>query len=504
LALDRALTLVRDGARRTKLINGLCDVVGKVNAGEAARLVLASRRMTDLYHLARNVPGVPDSFDLVNGVQVMGDRLLGLLPDGAWAADEFPTLAVDDVEITGATMDRLVDQCVRVVGSPDKVERHPFLTIIDNSANKKAIANLHRGFARTFGQHVVPYATDFVMSKEFKLAPGEMLSLLEDREWRAVDVTGAHAADMQVWSCSLFPVGDLRRRFLEELGEASKLVQVVKIRLFFAGTLDKYTARVVPMVLTRGLPAAGLAQWLKNRHLAEGRESDPQALISAATLVSMVLSSGLFKHFAAHVADKGMLSGRRRPAIKQDWEFVELAAGSEFAEVVKRRDISGLKCLTQGTDEGWLEKAPAAGGGPGDLFLWPREPRRRSKPDRGGHYVHLGDDAVKPVLTAIGKQAASAKKDQSEDPGLSLVGLADAVSGSVGATSATLDVLNDNGSAVAKNRQPMEGEAVERRVLAAEVVTRYQDFPMCQGGGRLTVGLTTDEAARHTSDDSPT
>jgi DNA-binding transcriptional ArsR family regulator len=460
---------IRDGALRVTIINRMSEAARRVKDGEAARIVTASRRMTDLWALAA-ANGLEPALE--SGVEVVGDRLLGLLPAGAWAGDEAPTLAVDDLSISGDTMNRLVARCARVASDEeDKEERQKRVekfALIDLGENAvvEDIAQIHRHFALAFGRNAMPYATDFVLSDFLEISVSQVRRLLLDPACRVIDVTGAHAAGTPTWTCSLFPVGALRDRFFDELGAAHRLVTVAKVRLFAVSSLGRDTVRLVPMVLTRELPADGLGEWLSGQsvELPTGRWPRREALTAAASLVSMVLSSTLFAVFRDHLKEK------HRLGVGEDRDFIQLAAGRRFADVVRPASACSLECLVKrnaGRDH-------AHRATPTRLFTWPV----RRPPGRERHYVIASDDVVEPVIDAI---------READDDVMSIESLAERTGSSPEAISVAVDILNDNGSVVSEFKGTDNG--VKRGHRLAERLLEDPDyknlFPESPRGARF-------------------
>jgi hypothetical protein len=452
-ALDRALGSILGGALRSKFIDGMFRVADEVSTGKAKRAVTASRRMTDLLYLSAAHGLAPP---LEYGIEVVSDRLLGLLPAGAWAQDEAPTIALDDLKISGETMKRLAAACQRLVGD-GIVDERPL--VILHEEEQEAIRQLHEGFAQTFARHAMPYVTDFVVSREHEVAPEQMVGIFADDQWRVVDVTGDQAATKSNWTCSLFPDGDLRDQFMDELGRARDLVQVVKVRLFSISKGSGSIVRFVPMVLTRGPHVDELTRWLEVRGLAQGREREDDARIAAATLLSMVLSAGLFRVFRDRVASEYGLS------ISEDQDLINLVAGCTFADQVRPVEITEFEGLLESRVEAKSRELAPSPGNPGALFLWPG-----NVPDAQKHYVQVGDDEVRDAFAKTFAAAAARPAPPPGKPGprgvYSLTELAEATQSSVAAASVALDVHNDSGEMVSEST-PV-GERVERLVGLAE------------------------------------
>ncbi|MDR3107530.1 MAG: hypothetical protein LBU05_04960 [Bifidobacteriaceae bacterium] len=397
-----------------------------------------------------------------NGVQVIGNRLIGLLPDGAWSEDSAPTLALDDISIEGKTIRGLIGDCARLTGSVDSVKKKVLLGSVTQSAE---ILKLHGEFAQLFARRLIPYCTDFVQSMPLELPPRVLLELFGNRAWISVDVTGAHGAKCGAGANSLFPLGDLREAFLERLGDARRLVEVLKVRAFFTYTSRAFTVRFVPMVLTRGLPTLGLAEWLAHPaiNLAPERRGEPKALEAAAGLISMILSATLLDVFKRFVKDQHGVS------VTQDDQFLRLVAGEPFVHSVRADLVSTLNVISQ-----YLPANESGAGmvAPEELFVWPGGEQSAGVP------VQVGDREVRPLLELVGKQSASGQAVS-----MTLSQLAAEMQASPAAVSLALDVLNDNGAA--KNTCELSGSSVSRFTTAAEFAGKYTGYRRCPGGGRL-------------------
>jgi hypothetical protein len=466
--LYHALDSFRDGKRLVRVAHGLADAAQTVADGRAQRIVTASRRSTDLIFLA-STHGLEPA--LCNGVDVMGDRLIDLLPDGAWSDDPAPTMVLDDVSITKRTVGGLVEDCERLTGSRDAVEDR---LLLGSMKDPREILRLHGEFAELFARNLIPYCTDFVQSEAIELAPSKFLEILNDRAWESVDVTGAHGVRCRAGANSLFPVGRLRERFLGRLGDARRLVEVIKIRAFFTYTPRSFAVRFVPIVLTRGLPMEGLVDWLGHPKvdLAAGRRNEAKTLKAAAALVSMILSTALFDVFQQFLADE------HRTPVTRDEKFLRLVAGSQFADLVNPALVDTLECVCGhlGASE------PDGSAGPQDLFVWPGGKRS------DGAVVQISDPEVRPVFALLEGQELPVTKP------LPLHQLCEQTQASAAAVSLALDVLNDN--SVAKNTYEILDGAVHRCTSAAEHTGTYTDYSRSAGGGRLAAVATRLEVDR--------
>jgi hypothetical protein len=459
LALDRALRPIEDPDRRIELVRRLRDAVADVRQGTADRLVLSARRMTVLYRLAvangLEAPRDPDA--------VVSDRLIDLLPDRAWAAAgdraAAKILAVDDIVITGGTSERLVSRCQRLVDSPGSVKPWPLWNIPEKAADQADRA--HREFALTFTKSLLPYFTDFTMSERLTLPAATFDAILADRDWTAVDVTGAQVPGSRAGACSLYLGKEMEARLRETLGPASNLVDHAKIRLFFTFEHGKFEVRFVPIVLTRDLDRGSVERWLghKDIDLASGRRGDPAAQCAAAGLITMILSTVLFQTFAEHEAARGRIGNMR-----EDGDFAQLVLGQafrRFADAGQAHTLSVLEPSGMGAD------------GPGANptgFTWPE-----GRVSEGTHYVRAGDDVVRPVFRRIGKVT--------RDESLSIRELCVSTDSSPRAVSVALDIGNDAGWCVPEHR--VDGNRIIRGQRAAEAVGKCEAQPIGCAGGRL-------------------
>jgi hypothetical protein len=487
--LDRALSPIAHGRERVALMDGMLKAARQVERGEAARIVASSRRMSALWFLSGS-RGL--NVSLTNGVQVVSDRLIHLLPAGAWGQDEGPTLAVDDGAIgarkSAKTMRKLVRDCERVTGRRGTVEAHPLLKLPDRTAeDREVIADFHKQFAMTFARHTVPGCSDAVVSRPLRAEAATMLRIFRDQQWRAVDTTGAQAATKAIWTLSLFPVGEVRERFLASLGDAKGMVDVVKVRVFQTDRHRKPAARFVPVVLTRPLSTHGLARWLRTRGL-EVRDGDSGALAAGAILVSLLLSRMLFDVLREYAAKNWDLE------VDVDRDLLDLIAGRDLAKLVAEDAAADLSLLfagaggdgdaVQGDCDGVRADAPVWTAE--DLLVWPGRDS-----DANGRTMSVGDDAVRPVFEAFAAGNARGLGGKRKRERLTLRDLADTAACSLSAASVALDVLNDAGGLVTEAE--VVGSRVERVARCAEYVATYEDRPVCLGGGRLA-------GSRHTKD----
>ncbi|MDR1294226.1 MAG: hypothetical protein LBK59_04615 [Bifidobacteriaceae bacterium] len=484
--LDRALSPIAHGRERVALMDGMLEAARQVERGEAARIVTTSRRMAELWFLSSsrglNVP-------LANGVQVLSDRLIDLLPAGSWGHDDGPTLAVDDGAVgagkSAKTMGKLVRDCERVTGRRGMVEARPLLKLPDRTAkDRELIVDFHKEFAMTFARHTVTGYSDAVVSRPVKSEPKTMLRIFRDEQWRTVDTTGAQAATKSIWTLSLFSVGEVRERFLASLGEARGVVDVLKVRVHQTARNLKPTARFVPIVLTGPLSARGLARWLRTRGL-DVRDGDEAALAAGAALVSLVLSRMLFDVFREYAAENWGLE------MDVDRDLLDLIAGRDLARHVYEDAAVDLALILDGEHGGGETSRSDTPAWPTEgLLVWPSRDC-----DANRRAMRVGDDAVRPVFEAVAAGSARGgarglRGRRKRDP-VTLRRVAQATRCSLAAASVALDVLDDAGWLV--TTPEVVGERVERVARSAEYVPTYDDLPMCIGGGRLAVPRRTEE-----------
>jgi hypothetical protein len=357
-------------------------------------------------------------------------------------------------------MRALIEGCAGVTGSEDMVSELPLIEVTGPELPDAAVER-HQEIAALFASTLVPYCTDFAMSKRVETSAEKLLAILDDEGFRTVDVSGAYTLGTTARSCSLFPVdAGLIEAFLDRIGDARRLVEVIKVRLFYTFEQGEFSLRIVPMVLTDALPVAGMVSWLEKIgiDLPEQRKTDDDVLQAGATIASMVLSAALLEVVREYMSPVHQVD------FPLDQDFLKLTAGS-FAELVQGIDAGSLGVLAEGVQEPNRQLT--------DPFVWPGNEK-----SNGARHSRLGsDDVIKPVLDRI--HAIDGES------GLSISEVAREVKSSPAAASCALDPLNDIGAVASEWKRT--GDFIKRIVRAAESSPRYKEYPKGRKGGRLAI-----------------
>lgn len=421
-----ALIAIRRVDYRRQLIDTVFEAVADVRAGRAQRILLAARRMTCLYALLRD-RGLeePEGRDVV-----LSDRFMELLPDDAWNGQR--VLLLDDTRITGKTMEERESRARRLIGASGSVETR--IAIEDGAlageeespeetaARLAETVELHGQFAHAFGRNLLPFFTDFCISRAADGVSEETLEeVLDCQDWRTVEVTNSVLAGTGARAFSLFLSGATLERFEGAIGDAARLVDIAKVRIFTAVRNGQLQLKVVPIVLTRSFTRESVDEWLGG--IGVTPRDTPAQLSTAAGLVTVMLSRRLLEVFGLILEEKFGLR------IEEDTQFAGLMLGEEgnrLAAATNGESLAGLKTV---------ESASVRLAEP--EFVWPQ-----ARPSQDAHRFVVGDDVVEPFFDAIQGPNGHSKQR------ITLAQLAERTSSSTAAASVAIDILNDLGFSV--------------------------------------------------------
>jgi hypothetical protein len=418
---DGALRAIRDTEVRDDLVGLITGAIADVERDDADIILLAARRMTCLYALMQK-EGLEPPRSEGRDILVVSDRFIELLPDGAWAGKR--VILLDDTTVTGFTIQHRTDRTRRLVGDTGTISPRVALNLKNSSRFRKPridSLDLHNQFARAFGTNLVPFFTDFAISREIEIRPALLDRMLANREWRTVDVTNQVLAGTGARAFSLFPSAAFATRLADALGDVSRLIETTKIRMFVDDDFGQLRMRIVPIVLTHALDEKSVKAWLK----AVGVESNgsPEQSAHAAGLITMMLSRELLRVFAKFAFEEFDL------LVDEDLGLSALALG-RLADGETNNRLDTLATLSADVGGGTQLRADP-------YFTWPG-----GIAEDGSHYTIVGDDAVLDGYRDLvrirgkGKQTTTLKQIAAE-------------SGSnVTASSIAIDVLNDLGYSV--------------------------------------------------------
>jgi hypothetical protein len=482
---DDALLAVRSPQNRERLIAFVTSAIDELDDGKYGHVLLAARRMTCIFALMRL-----NGLQLKEADRIVSDRFIELLPENIWGGEKI--LLLDDTRLTGKTTESKAAGAQRLVGKTGSVvtdvaldlsdpddgpDSRPAGHLVEGKFHADDAIDLHNQFALAFGSNLLPFFTDFAISKEVPVTASMLGALLESKEWKTVDVTNSVLAGSGARAYSLFPQAQLMEAFKEHLGAASALVEIAKVRLFIDDQRGRMRLRMVPIVLTKDLPAAALSEWGNKSGVdISGRNEQVSQL---AGLASMIYSKLLGDVFADLVeAQFGLV-------LEEDRGLTRLAMG-EFADDLSRRaKLSDLAYAVGKALSGkWTNSAP--------LKLPGKSTASQSR------YILIGDDAVQgsyDVLYGLNKEA---------EHRTSLREIAAQGKSSLAAASIAIDVLNDLGYSVPTFQ--VEDGLVSRAYRQGEASIPFDDLKRGMLGGRLaalavTVELTESELAEDSADD---
>lgn len=433
--LESALQEIRDTRVRWRLLDMLDDAIRRLDLGEVDVVVLAARRMACLYSLlAASGLRSPTS-----GV-ILADRFLELAVDAdAWAGRR--VLILDDTRRTGRTVADRIERMRRLVGPTGRVEVD-VVVIADNvelsaedpeiprstpvRLSEAELADLSRDFARVFGQGLMPYFTDFPVSKEITITIERLEELLNSDDWLTVDVTNAAIAGSENRTYSLLPRGMLLDDLRSSLGAAAELLEICKVRLFTSdGGLD-VRLKAVPVVSFGALDRSSLEN--ANRAMG-GSLSEVWQWVGLATYA---IARVVLKEFADHAM----------PIVEQAFSEDEAITDINLGPAVRDRlsaEFGSLEPL-----------ALVARANSGTISATEQELQWGGKLiDDQASLLVWGDDLVAPVFDPVHALLV----EEPEDPrwserAVELHSLADQLGANTTTTSLAVDVLNDLGNTV--------------------------------------------------------
>jgi hypothetical protein len=447
---DGALLAVRNPDVRAELIREIVLAVNDLNEGRADILLLAARRMACLYALL-----TLHGLEVNDPEKVVSDRFIELLPDRFWG--DKSVILLDDTKVTKRTIAAREAAARRLVNNPHQVDARVALDLGDGAGRvrRSDALDLHNQFAMAFGTNLLPFFTDFAISKAIDVSPSQLDELLSSKSWKTIDVTNSVLAGSGARTFSLFPSGDFAKALHTALGRAAEIVEIAKIRLFVDDTTTSLRLRVVPIVLTQSLDEDRLLAWLRTMNIA--RTTSATQAEHAAGLIAMMLSRALFRVFADHVRTEFQI------AVTEDEELAHLALGKNLSEVATPDKLEGFVSKDVVANHGFPEESE---------FSWPGHKRPSSS-----RYVLVGDDAVRDgfdLLVSLDKKSRATTV---------LSEVARKSKANAAASSVALDVLNDLGYSV-PTFQLKDGQVV-RAYRQGEAQVEYRDLAAGRLGGRL-------------------
>jgi hypothetical protein len=443
------------------------SAIDELDNGRTEIVLLAARRMTCIYALVHEA-GLPEPS---KGV-VISDRFAQLMSPKTWLGRKI--LVVDDTTITGHTRRERRRIAEQLAGPQGSVRDRVAVTI--KRSDKHASFDLHNEFALAFGEGLMPFFTDFPVTRPVSTTPEVLDSILAARHlWRTVNVTNAVTSGSGARAYSLFPVDGLVDELRRELGTAASLLDIVKLRLYIHETASEVRMRFVPLVLTRALLEPSLNVWIEKVGLTPLRT--PEQAAQAMGLVSFMLSRKLLSVFAP-IAERefGLL-------VAEDTSLTRILLGTELNDVADLKNLSSLGWLKSDVE---LEQTDAAD----PVFKWPE-----SKADSGWHYVAVGDDLARPgfeCLRQTQKSIGRRRRAGWQRHAATLGSIAESAGTNRLSASLAVDILNDLGYAVPA---PMVHRGlVFRGYRAGEAALReYRDLDIGAQGGRLAAFVETIE-----------
>lgn len=450
IRFDDALLAVRNPDVRADLIREIVGAVNDLNEGRADILLLAARRMTCLYALL-----TLHGLEVADPGKVISDRFIELLPDRAWGKQR--VILLDDTKVTKRTIADREAAAHRLVNDPSQVDVRVALDLADDASKSRRTdsLDLHNQFAMAFGSNLLPFFTDFAISRPADVSPEQLDKLLASKSWKTIDVTNSVLAGTGARTFSLFPSGDFARELRQAFGTAADIVEIAKIRLFVEDTTTSLRVRIVPIVLTRSLDEDRLLMWLRALQI-EPTSSVTQAE-HAAGLVAMMLSRALFEVFSRKV------SAAYGIQVVEDVELARLALGETLSDAATPGRLDGLFTF---------DGAGAVAFPNESEFSWPGH----SKPSVS-RYVLVGDDAVRggfDLLVSLDKKTRASTV---------LSEVARVSHANSAASSVALDVLNDLGYSVPTFQ--LKNGKVFRAYRPGEAAPEYRDLAAGRLGGRL-------------------
>ncbi len=258
--LRAALERIRDPRLSEDLINLFAEAHAQVASNTVDTCILAARRLPCLY-LAMLRAGLPEF-----SCDVLSDRCLEIETDPAfWQGRRI--LILDDSVILGSTLAFLVSRTRKLVGSTGTVQVRA--VCIDAEQSSPALVEFaevqapHRlpsqqvrefsvDLARTLFHNLVPYFSDFLVSRRISVSASAATSLLESERWHTADVTSRVVASDDQASYTLVPTRMVEDAIAVRLGpELMSSVAVLKVRTFIQIHGFDATLVLVPIALLK-------------------------------------------------------------------------------------------------------------------------------------------------------------------------------------------------------------------------------------------------------------
>jgi hypothetical protein len=260
--LDNALARISAPDVRWRLVDLFVAATEALNSGEYDYVILPARRMTCLYVLLRSVGLKPPKKG-----QILSDRYLEQSSKSNLLNGKRVAL-VDDVVVTGKTLknkrDFLLAENVQISGEltidvavmdegyqPSdelKLSEFNYPSVGRVVLPRNEVDSLACELAECLGTGLVPFFTDFPVSKETPTTSDVLSSLLSLEGWATINVTPSPLSFSGVRSLSLMPPEHEIDAFANDLGIKSGF-QILKVRLFVRDDPFKPSFRLVPIVV---------------------------------------------------------------------------------------------------------------------------------------------------------------------------------------------------------------------------------------------------------------
>ncbi|MGV3712844.1 hypothetical protein [Pseudolysinimonas sp.] len=450
---------------RLALIRALISALDRLDAGDLDVVLVAARRMACLYQLLRERGLRPPSRGTI-----MSDRFTGLIANGAWAGKR--VLLLDDTEVSGETMRKRYAAAKRLVGADDEVEKLAVLKIGPKETRRSYA--LHRQFALAFGENLIPFFTDFPVSREVGVTFGEFGKFLADDDWRVTEVTNEVIAGSGARAYSMFPRAELVDAILSRLGDARRLVEAIKIRVYSHDDIDGVRFRIVPLLLPAAMHEGSLRAWLTQQGV-EPRD-DLDQVEHAMGIVTMIVSRAALSVLSDRFRDRVGLE------IVEDEAYTAVTLGPEVSMFASNATVDGLAILQPALDPtNMVQRDPT--------FVWPSEGRRKVKDD-GTHFIAVGDDVSLPGYHLLYSGALKTDEGVAEHV-TTLRDIADATHANLLAASLALDIWNDVGYSVPT--QLCHNGVVFRAYRRGEAAPPLKDLRPGFLGGRMAAIPVTEQ-----------
>jgi hypothetical protein len=370
--LRNMLSTVRDARLREATIDLFDEAIRQAARNEVDICVLATCRISNVYYMLVEA-GLPE----IQCRIVTGRDFTLQVPEDEWEGKR--VVILDDTVFLGSSLAYIVKD-LRALVKDGKVTVNAIC--IDNQQSSPALIKfcgvsnaLKRNTVETqrfsmelttaLHQALIPPMRDYFMSTRIELSTWRLDKILASDDWIRADVTCPAVAQSEVFSYSLFPRAEARRRIDEGLDaivpKLSQFVAVAKLRAYGATSGNRALVRFVPVLVLKPFDVAIVSDALRSLQsrlkLRADFPVDRLSWDAQYRIMQLVLSAIVAREFHRSTTDAETPDFRAVAKTIVDVQALTLNFGAAISDFVFSA-VAGLLHLDSSSD--WLPIAEIA------------------------------------------------------------------------------------------------------------------------------------------------